>query len=102
MYNELGYKQYSYLGSKDYTPTGSYKNYFPRKLSRTTLPAQRLVISEDYGKADLVCAYSSPKKLHNKGLNILFLDSHVENVSQHEFNANSDTLLWKPTSVTGK
>ena len=98
LYNELGYRQYSFLGAKEYTPTGSYKNYFPRRLSRTTLPAQRLVISEDYGKADLVSAYTSPKILHNKGLNILFADSHVENLSQHTFKANSDTLLWKSTT----
>ena len=102
MYNELGYKQYSFLGSKDYAPTGSYKNYFPRRLSQLSQPSGRLVISEDYGKADLVCAYTSPKKLHNNGLNILFADSHAANLSQSEFNANSDTLLWKPTSVTGK
>ena len=98
LYNQLGYRQYSFLGAKEYTPTGSYKNYFPRRLSRTTHPSGRLVISEDYGKADFVSAYTSPKKLHNNGLNILFADSHVENLSQDTFKAKSDTLLWKSTT----
>ena len=98
-YKGLGYRQYSFIGNRGYgeNPTGSYKYYYPRNLSRTTQPAQRLVIA-DGTKNDYQDAFTTPAKRHNGGLNILFADSHVENMSLIAFMSKENALLWRSTA----
>ena len=102
-YKGLGYRQYSFIGHRGYgeNPSGSYKYYFPRRLSHTTRPSERLVIA-DGSNADYQNAFNSAMNRHNGGINILFADSHAGNVSRLNFNSKYDVLRWNETPNIGK
>ncbi|MBQ9336507.1 MAG: prepilin-type N-terminal cleavage/methylation domain-containing protein [Lentisphaeria bacterium] len=100
-YNSLGYRQLSYIGNHEYSPTNSYKSYGPRRLTNYNRLSERLVIGDDYSstKNSYQSAFSSPKRRHNNGLNILFADSHAANMSRIDFlmKARQPAILWDHT-----
>ena len=97
-YKGLGYRQLSYIGNHSYDPATSYKTYGPRRLSAYKRLSERLVIADDYASSNnsYQSAFTSPKKRHNNGLNILFADSHTANLSKLVFlqkDADSEKVL---------
>ncbi len=104
-YKNLGYRQYSFLGHRGYVDKpDSYKKYFPRRISNTTRPHERLVIADAYKSSsdDHINAFSAPINRHNGGVNILFADNHVENMSRFTFKEKTNVLLWKEANDIGK
>ena len=86
-YKGLGYRQCSYVGNHEYPSNASYKTYNPRRLPNYKRISERLVIADDYASSNnsYQSAFTSPKRRHNNGLNILFADSHAANLSKLVF-----------------
>ena len=86
-YKGLGYRQCSYVGNHEYPSNASYKTYGPRRLTNYKRISERLVIADDYASSNnsYQSAFTSPKRRHNNGLNILFADSHTANLSKLVF-----------------
>ena len=86
-YKSLGYRQCSYVGNHEYPTNNSYKTYGPRRLSNYNRLSERLVIADDYATSNnsYQSAFTSPKRRHNNGINILFADSHAANMSRIVF-----------------
>ena len=95
LYKELGYRQLSHVGHKQYYAQNSYK---PRRTTRYKHLSERMVISENT-RADMADAFNTSYTdfRHNGGLNILFAESHVEHVKRSTYfpKREEKILIWQ-------
>ncbi len=95
-YKQIGYRQSSFVGSSDYLTQTYPSQYAPKRLVNQKNLSQKLVIGDSHWKYDVCCDFTSstiPLR-HSNGINVLFADSHAENVGKMKLIAMWGTFAW--------
>lgn len=95
-YHQLGYRQSSFVGAADYMSKTYPSLYAPKRLVNQKNLSQKLLIGDSAWKYDVCSDFSSSTIIsrHSNGINILFGDSHAENVRKMKCIAMSGTFAW--------
>ena len=92
-YKQLGYRQLSFIGHPDYKTKTIPSHYAPKRLVNLKNIARKMVIGDSRWKDGMYEDFSTNMLFrHSNGINILFADSHAENVGITKLKANWDTF----------